>query len=79
VRGYTKSTAVLRTLKLLGPPLAVLYVFILVPRFIRDGVYDLVARHRLRLFGGAKRIVTRGLHWLTSELNLRTFGTHRSR
>lgn len=32
-------------------PPALLYVFVLVPRCIRDGVYGWVARNRLRLFG----------------------------
>ncbi|MBS1582253.1 MAG: DUF393 domain-containing protein, partial [Bacteroidetes bacterium] len=32
---------------------ALAYAFILVPRFIRDAVYDLVARHRYKWFGRA--------------------------
>lgn len=48
---YGKSSAALRTLRLLGWPWKALYAFMLVPRPIRDAVYDLVARNRYRVFG----------------------------
>jgi predicted DCC family thiol-disulfide oxidoreductase YuxK len=48
---YMKSTAVLRVLRLLGGVWSTLYVFVLFPRFIRDGIYDFVARHRYGWFG----------------------------
>ena len=51
LRGFTKSTAVLRTFRALGLPAALLYVFIAVPRVVRDWVYDVVASNRYRLFG----------------------------
>jgi predicted DCC family thiol-disulfide oxidoreductase YuxK len=38
-------------LKGLGFPWSMAYAFILVPRFIRDGVYAAVARNRYRWFG----------------------------
>lgn len=48
---YTRSTAVLRMLKHLGRGWQLLYVFIYVPRPIRDGVYNLIASNRYKLFG----------------------------
>lgn len=48
---YTHSTGALRVLKHLGPFWSILYIFILVPRFIRDGVYNFIARNRYNWFG----------------------------
>jgi predicted DCC family thiol-disulfide oxidoreductase YuxK len=48
---YTKSTAVLRILRLLGGVWSTLYIFALIPRFVRDGIYDFIARHRYGWFG----------------------------
>lgn len=48
---YTHSTGALRMLKILGLPWSVLYVYIIVPRFFRDGVYNWIARNRYRWFG----------------------------
>jgi len=48
---YTKSTAVLRIARGLRFPWPLLYAFTVVPRPLRDAVYDWVARHRYRWFG----------------------------
>ena len=48
---YTHSTGALRMLKGLGFPWSLAYGFIIVPRFIRDGVYNAVARNRYKWFG----------------------------
>jgi predicted DCC family thiol-disulfide oxidoreductase YuxK len=48
---YTRSTAVLRTLKHLGRGWQLLYVFIYIPQPIRDGLYKLIAANRYRWFG----------------------------
>jgi len=50
-RVYTRSTAALRVAR--GPrlPLPLCYACIIVPRFIRDRVYDVIAAHRYRWFG----------------------------
>lgn len=48
---YAKSTAALRVAKRLGLPYAALYPFVVVPRFVRDSVYDFVAETRYRVFG----------------------------
>ncbi|RBL90753.1 thiol-disulfide oxidoreductase DCC family protein [Chitinophaga flava] len=48
---YTKSTAALRVARQLPFPWRGMYAFIIIPRFIRDAVYSLVARNRYRWFG----------------------------
>jgi predicted DCC family thiol-disulfide oxidoreductase YuxK len=50
-RAHMKSTAALRILRELGGAWSALQVFRIVPRPLRDAVYDLVARHRYRWFG----------------------------
>lgn len=48
-----RSTAALRVAKELRWPWRWAPVFLLVPRFLRDGVYRIIAKHRLRFFGNA--------------------------
>jgi predicted DCC family thiol-disulfide oxidoreductase YuxK len=48
---FYRSTAVLRVLRGLRGAWPMLYALIVVPRPIRDVVYDWVARHRYRIFG----------------------------
>jgi predicted DCC family thiol-disulfide oxidoreductase YuxK len=48
---YTRSTAALRIARRLPGAWPLLYAFVLIPRPVRDWVYDLVARCRYRLFG----------------------------
>ena len=48
---YSKSTAALNVMRLLGGLPALLYVFIIIPRFLRDGIYNIVARNRYKWFG----------------------------
>jgi predicted DCC family thiol-disulfide oxidoreductase YuxK len=50
-KAYIKSTAALRIAKLAGGFWKILYGFIIVPRFIRDGVYNIIARNRYKWFG----------------------------
>jgi predicted DCC family thiol-disulfide oxidoreductase YuxK len=50
-KAYDRSTAVLRIALKLRFPWPLLGIFLLVPRFLRDPVYDLVARNRKRWFG----------------------------
>jgi len=52
-RLYTHSTAALRVARTLQGGWRLAYVFILVPRPIRDAIYRLVARKRYTLFGRA--------------------------
>jgi predicted DCC family thiol-disulfide oxidoreductase YuxK len=48
---YTRSTAALRVVKSLSGMWPLLYVAIIIPRFLRDAIYALVARNRYRWFG----------------------------
>ncbi len=50
-RAFVRSDAVLQALHDLGGFSRVLSWLRIIPRFVRDGVYDLVARHRYRWFG----------------------------
>jgi predicted DCC family thiol-disulfide oxidoreductase YuxK len=50
-RIYTHSNAALHTLGLLGMPWSFASVLLIIPRFVRDPVYRLVALLRYRLFG----------------------------
>jgi predicted DCC family thiol-disulfide oxidoreductase YuxK len=48
---YTKSAAALRVGRFLGFPYNLSVVFLLVPPFVRNFFYDLVARNRYKWFG----------------------------
>jgi predicted DCC family thiol-disulfide oxidoreductase YuxK len=48
---YIKSTAALVVAKQLSGPIKLLYAFIIVPLFIRDFVYDIIAKNRYKWFG----------------------------
>jgi predicted DCC family thiol-disulfide oxidoreductase YuxK len=48
---YQKSTAALRVAKKLNGFWPLLYAFMVVPRFIRDAVYDFIAKNRYKWFG----------------------------
>lgn len=48
---YIKSDAALQVSKLMGGAWPLLAVFLIVPRFIRDGIYDWVARNRYKWYG----------------------------
>jgi predicted DCC family thiol-disulfide oxidoreductase YuxK len=50
-RVYTRSTAALRIARRLRFPWPLLFGLIVVPRPLRDMIYDLIARHRYRWFG----------------------------
>ena len=50
-KAYTESTGILRTLKHLGNGWNLLYGFIIVPKFIRDFVYKVIAKNRYKWFG----------------------------
>ena len=48
---YDKSTAALKIAKQLNDGFKVLYGFIIVPKFLRDWIYSLIANHRYNWFG----------------------------
>jgi predicted DCC family thiol-disulfide oxidoreductase YuxK len=48
---YTRSTGALRVLRGLGGGWKLVYGLIVLPKFIRDAVYNLVARNRYKWYG----------------------------
>jgi predicted DCC family thiol-disulfide oxidoreductase YuxK len=48
---YTRSAGALRVVKQLGGGWRLLYVFMIIPAFIRDAIYNLIARNRYKWFG----------------------------
>jgi predicted DCC family thiol-disulfide oxidoreductase YuxK len=50
-KAYIKSSAVLHLLKDIGRGWKIFYGFIIIPAFILDFFYDLIAKNRYRLFG----------------------------
>ena len=48
---YTRSTAALQVAKRLKGLMKLLYFFMIVPGFIRDGVYNIIAKNRYKWFG----------------------------
>lgn len=48
---YTRSTAALRVAKKLSGLWSLFYVFIIIPKFIRDPIYNLIAKNRYKMFG----------------------------
>ncbi len=48
---YVKSSAALRIAKKLSGLWPLLYIFIIIPKFVRDGVYDFIAKNRYKWFG----------------------------
>ena len=48
---YTKSSAALRVAKKLNGLLPLLFAFIIVPKFIRDWIYDIIAKNRYKWWG----------------------------
>ena len=48
---YYRSTAILNILNDLGGLWKAMYVFIIIPAFLRDYVYSIIAKTRYRIFG----------------------------
>jgi len=48
---YTKSSAALRIAKKLHGLWPILYVFVIIPKFIRDWIYDIIAKNRYKWWG----------------------------
>ena len=48
---FTKSTAVLKIAKQLSGLYKLSYVFIIIPPFIRNAIYDFIAKNRYKWFG----------------------------
>jgi predicted DCC family thiol-disulfide oxidoreductase YuxK len=58
---YTRSSGALRMLMHLGNGWQLLYAFIIVPKFIRDGIYNFIAKNRYKWFGKKEEC------WLPAE------------
>ena len=50
-KAYTRSTGALRVIKKLKGLWPLLYGFMIIPKFIRNAVYDWIARNRYKWFG----------------------------
>jgi len=53
---YTKSNAILKIITQISWPYRGLYVLVVIPRFIRDWLYDIVANNRHKWFGRSKNL-----------------------
>jgi predicted DCC family thiol-disulfide oxidoreductase YuxK len=60
---YTQSDAVLEITRRLGGFWSLLYVFKIIPRFIRNAVYNWVARNRYRWFGRSESCMLPRPEW----------------
>jgi len=50
-RIYSKSTAALKIAKHLDGAWSVAYIFMVIPKFIRDFIYNIIAKNRYKWFG----------------------------
>lgn len=50
-KAVTRSSAALMVARQLSGPIKILYGFMIVPAFIRDAVYNMIARNRYKWFG----------------------------
>ena len=66
-RFYLKSTAVLKVLQELSGGWRLLFCLIILPRFIRDFVYDFIAKRRYFIFGKSETC------WIPSQEYLDRF------
>ncbi|MEO6169167.1 MAG: thiol-disulfide oxidoreductase DCC family protein [Chitinophagales bacterium] len=48
---FTQSTAALRIAKKLDGGWSLTYAFIVIPKFLRDWIYGLIAKYRYKIFG----------------------------
>ncbi len=48
---YQRSSAALQVAKVLGWPWRLFYIFILIPKFIRDFFYNIISNSRYNVFG----------------------------
>jgi predicted DCC family thiol-disulfide oxidoreductase YuxK len=51
---YTRSSAALRATRYLKGVWPLMMGFLIIPKFIRDGIYNYVARNRITWFGSAE-------------------------
>jgi predicted DCC family thiol-disulfide oxidoreductase YuxK len=68
---HTRSTAALRVARGLGFPWSMAAVFFVLPRFVRDALYDVVARNRYRWFGKRETCALPRPEWASRFLDAR--------
>jgi predicted DCC family thiol-disulfide oxidoreductase YuxK len=68
-RVYSRSTAVLRVLKTLGKGWQLFYVLMLIPAFLRDLLYNLIAKSRYRWFGKRETCMVPQPSWKSKFLD----------
>jgi len=68
-KAFTESTAALMVARHLRGPVQLLYGFIIVPLFIRNGVYKFIARNRYRWFGKKENCMVPSAEILSRFLN----------
>lgn len=51
---FTKSRAAIEAIAMLGGPWIAIKIFLIVPAFIRDFIYDQIAKRRYQIFGKTK-------------------------
>jgi predicted DCC family thiol-disulfide oxidoreductase YuxK len=54
-KAYTESTAVIEIFHVIGGSWSIMYIFKIIPAFIRNGFYRLIARYRYQWFGKKKQ------------------------
>lgn len=52
---FTRSTAALRIARRLDGGWPLSYIFITIPRFLRDAVYNFISKHRYKYFGRSEQ------------------------
>ena len=57
---FIKSTAVIKICRDLGALWPLVYIFILIPKSLRDYIYDLIAKNRYRWFGKKEQCLIPG-------------------
>jgi predicted DCC family thiol-disulfide oxidoreductase YuxK len=66
---YSRSESVLRILKSLGGVWSLAYALILIPAFLRDGVYNWIAKNRYHWFGRSQTCPLPKKEWEEKFLN----------
>jgi predicted DCC family thiol-disulfide oxidoreductase YuxK len=51
---YVRSSAALRSTRYMKGLWPLMMIFLIVPKFIRDGIYDYIAKNRITWFGAAE-------------------------
>jgi predicted DCC family thiol-disulfide oxidoreductase YuxK len=66
---YTRSSGALRMLKYLGNGWQIFYALIIIPKFIRDSMYNFIAKNRYKWFGKKKECLIPTLELKTKFLD----------